>query len=123
MSQPVEQWIKRIPELSDVDTRRLQQALDREKCHRRDRHVLRLFRQKCIHAGRNPEDDKISDFSEESPGEFAEAIHHGIAQLVKTLQDAQTQRICSTFRAWKASTRSRQFAVSLKRPVSHIDIE
>ena len=61
MSQPVEQWIKRIPELSDADIRRLQQALDREKCQRRDRHVLRFFRQKCIRAGRNSEDHEISD--------------------------------------------------------------
>ena len=123
MSEPVEQWIKRIPELSDADIRKLQQALDREKCQRRDGYVLRLFRKKCIHAGRNPEDDEISDFSEESPGEFSDAIHHGIAKLVRTLQDAQTKRICSTFRTWKACTRSRKFAVSLKRPASHIDIE
>ena len=116
MSQPVEQWIKRIPELSDADIRKLQQALGREKCQRRDKHVLRIFRKKCTHAGRNPEDDEISDFSEESPGEFAEAIHHGIAKLVKTLQDAQTKKICSTFRTWKACIRSRKFPVSLKRP-------
>ena len=68
MSEPVEQWIKRIPELSDADIRNLQQALDKEKGQRRDKYVLRLFRKKCIHAGRNPEDDEISDFSEESPG-------------------------------------------------------
>ena len=123
MSEPVERWIKRIPELSDADIRNLQQALDKEKCQRRDRYVLRLFRKKCIHAGRNPEDDEISDFSEDSPGEFFDAIHHGIVKFVKTLQDAQTKRICSTFQTWKACTRSRKFAVSLKRPVSHIDIE
>ena len=82
MSEPVEQWIKRIPELSDADIRNLQQALDKEKCQRRDRYVLRLFRPICIHAGRNPEDDEISDFSEDSPGEFFDAIHHGIAKFV-----------------------------------------
>ena len=93
MSEPVEQWIKRIPELSDADIRNLQQALDKEKSQRRDKYVLRLFRKKCIHAGRNPEDDEISDFSEESPGEFSNAIHYGVAKLVKTLQDAQTKRL------------------------------
>ena len=123
MSKPLEQWIQRIPELSDADIRKLQQALDKEKDRRRDRQVLRLFRKKCIHAGRISEDDEISDFSEESPGEFSDAIHHGIAKLIKTLQDAQTKRKCLTFQTWKACTLSRKFTVSLKRPASHIDIE
>ena len=46
-----------------------------------------------------------------------------LPSLQKTLQDAHTKRICSTFRTWKACIRSRKFAASLKRPASHIDIE
>ena len=123
MSEPVQQWIKRIPQLSDADISWPQQALDKEKCQRRDKNVLRLFRKKCICAGRSPEDDEISDFSEDSPGEFFDAIHHGLAKFVKILQDAQTKRICLTFQTWKACSRSRKFSVSLKRLVSDIDIE
>ena len=122
MSELVQQWMKQISQLSDDDISWLQQALDKEKCQRRDQKVLRQFRRKCICAGRSLDDDEISDFSEDSPGEFSDATHHGVAKFVKTLQAAQTKRICLTFRAWKACSRSRKFSVSLKRPVSDIDI-
>ena len=123
MSEMVQQWMKQIPQLSDADISWLQQALDKEKCQRRDKNVLRQFRKKCTYAGRSPDDDEISDFSEDSPGEFFDAIHHGVAKFVQILQEAQTKRICLTFQTWKACSRSRKFSVSPKRPVSDIDIE
>ena len=123
MSEPVQQCIRRIPQLSDADISCLQQALDKEKCQRRDEKVLRLFRKKCISAGRNSEDDEISDFSEDSPGEFFEAIQHGVAKFVRVLQEVQTKRVLSAFQTWKDYSRRHKFSVSLKRPVSAIDID
>ena len=123
MSSSLEQWKKRIPELSDDDIKSLQQTLDKEKCQRRNRRIFQLFRKKCTHAGQERDDDEISDFSEESPGEFAGAISYGITKLMKTFECGQDKRIRSAFQAWKANTGNVKFAVSLKRLISHIDIE
>ena len=123
MSFSLEQWIKRIPALSDGDITNLQQALDKEKCQRRDRRIFQLFRKKCIPAGQECDEDEISDFSEESPGEFAGSISQGIHKLMHTLQGCQESLIRNAFQTWKSAKRSRTFAVSLKRPTSCITID
>ena len=64
-----------------------------------------------------------TDFSEESPGEFAGAISHGINKLMHTLRRCQENQIRNAFKTWKSAKRSRSFAVSLQRPISCITID
>ena len=123
MSYSLEQWIKRIPEMSDDDIKRLQQALDKENRQRHDRRIFQLFSKECIHAGQDYDDDEISDFSEESPGEFAGAISQGIHKLMHSLQGWWERLIRKALQTWKSAKRSRSFAVSLKKPISCITID
>ena len=123
MSESLEQWIKRFPQMSDDDINQLQQAVDEEKRRRHDRRTFQIFRRKCAQAGQECEDGQISDLKEESPGELAAAISQGIHKLVHTLQGCQDNLIRKAFQTWKSTKCSRSFTVSLKRSNACISID
>ena len=131
MSEQVKQWIQGLPHIPDADLDRLLQAVAKEQRARflniQAKRTFQEFRRKCIQRGRELEDDQISDFSEESPGEFAAAINQGIHKLVHVLQACQHDRIRKAFQCWKSLERdcasSGSFQVSLKRSFDIISID
>ena len=129
MSEPVKQWIKSLPQVPDADLDRLLQAVAEEQRARflniQAKSTFQQFRRKCIQRGRELEDDQISDFSEDSPGEFAAAISQGIHKLVRTLQACREKRIQETFQKWKSTCdcKANRFQVSLKRSFDIISVD
>ena len=125
MSEPVKQWIKSLPYVPDADLDRLLQAVAKEQRVRQAKRTFQQFRKKCIQMGRELEDDEISDFSEDSPGEFAAAISQGIHKLVRTLQTCREKRIQETFQKWKSKCdcKANRFQVSLKRSIDIISVD
>ena len=129
MSDQVKQWIQSLPHLPDGDLDWLLQAAAEEQRKRflniQAKCTFQQFRKKCLQRGRELEDDQISDFSEDSPGEFAAAIKHGIHKLVRTLQVCREKHIRAAFQKWKSTCdcKGNRFPVSLKRKFDTISID
>ena len=129
MSEQVKQWIQGLPQLPDADLDPLLQAVAEEQRARflniQAKRTFQQFRKKCIQRGRELEDDQISDFSEDSPGEFAAAISQGIHKLVRTLQACREKRFQAIFQKWKSTCdcKGNRFQVSLKRAFDIISID
>ena len=71
----VEQWVALLPRSLESEYQHLLQEISKEHDRRTASDVFQLFRMKCL-----PQNNDSS--TEDSPGEFADNINYGIADMI-----------------------------------------